>query len=238
MRGGAADADDPVQKRRHRGGVGRGGGADQHGANSSAAVALQVKQGRQIAMVHPDVALRLNAAAWRAARRRCRRSRSIGRSFAPSPTAMASAGVRPRRAVISCSACTLASLPRIGSATCPVRVPFSTRQGVGAVFVKAQPRGDGSGEGGEAARHQRSMRAVRPHRRQQNRAAGHQGDAVGDDAGRSPPRAGLSAGRHVRARPPSNSSSPFIARAVMAATWAPTPGLISQLVDAFLLDHR
>ena len=43
--------------------------------------------------------------------------------------------------------------------------------------------------------------------------------------------------RHPFQSAPSKSSSPFIARAVMSRTCAPTPGFLGEFVDAFLLDH-
>mgnify|MGYP006185876413 CR=1 FL=1 len=53
-------------------------------------------------------------------------SANIPRSFAPSPTAKTCAGVTPNRAEISIIASTLASLPKMGSATCPVNLPSAT----------------------------------------------------------------------------------------------------------------
>ena len=106
----------------------------------------------------------------------------MSRSLAPSPTAIASAGVRPSRAAISAERLGLggAAEDRLGDLAGQPAVRLE--QPVGAVLVEAEHRGDRRGEDVEAARDQRRPGAVASHGGDQRAAAGGQRQARCDDA--------------------------------------------------------
>ena len=147
----------------------------------------------------------------------------MSRSLAPSPTAIASAGVRPRRAAISCSASALAARPRIGSATSPVRRPSCFDQVIGAVLVKAEHGGDRDGEDVEAAGDERGLGAVAPSWWRPARVP-PEASVRRLSMMRSTTEASRPFSRATRSRSAgSKAISPFIERAVMAATWSLRP---------------
>ena len=106
------------------------------------AIALQVEQRGQVAMVDADAAPAAATAGLACSATPVPASLSMSRSLAPSPTAMASAGVRPRRAAISAQRLDLgrAAEDRLGDLAGEPAVRLD--QAVGAVLVEAEHRGD------------------------------------------------------------------------------------------------
>ena len=151
-------------------------------ANSSLAIALQIEQGGQVAMVDADLAPAPPPPAWHAARRRCRRGGSCrDRWRRRRPRWHRPASGRGARE-ISSSASALAARPRIGSATTPVKWPscsirrlarFSWKPSMAAMrVVKTSKPPETSAVQAPLARMVCDQRA----------AAGGQRQPIGDDA--------------------------------------------------------
>ena len=188
-------------------------------------------------MVEAGVRRRPRRRAWRDRRRRARLRPSIARSLAPSPTASVSSAVRGRSSARSSrKVASLASRPRIGSATRPASRPLSTTAGWRDVrqtpsrsaiapvnSVKPPDTIAVIGAVGAHGLHQRARA-----RRHRDRAL----QDFGDDRLRAP---ASSATRSRKAG--SKAISPRIARSVIAATRCADADARGEFVDAFLTDQ-
>ena len=143
-------------------------------------------------------------------------TRIMSRSLAPSPTAIVSAasgqgGRRSHRARPPWQR----AEDRFGHGAGQPAVLFE--KPVGAIFLKADPGGDRSGENVEAARHKSRPGAVPAHGGDQLDTAGSEGDPPLDDAGDNRNMSPFNKATRSR-NAGSKAISPFMERAVIAAT--------------------
>ena len=160
----------------------------------------------------------------------------MSRSLAPSPTAIASAGVRPSRAAISSSASALAARPRIGSATSPVSRPSASISRLARFSSKPSLAAMRDGERRRSRPRPAPSRRRGAHGRDQRAAAGGQRQAAGDDAVDD---------RRVEALEQRDALAQGRLEGDLAIHRARGDGgdvileadLVGQFVDAFLVDH-